>query len=127
MPIVRKFFCFSLREAALFFGYLGLLVECLHIAWSLTFGYSFCSKVIMLWSFATLWNLCAELFLLTAVYRQNVHLLPAHMVTYLCGLILELMSHMLTAASGSLCSQTVGYAVFSISCKLVIDYNMLKI
>ncbi|KPU73437.1 uncharacterized protein Dana_GF27304 [Drosophila ananassae] len=104
----------NLRLGTLVIGYLGILTEIVDISMLIYYGFLKCSYILTLWIIASIWNVSSELFLLVAVYRNNPHLLPVHLVTCLGGLIMMMITHMLVATSGVLHYGLVGYALFSI-------------
>ncbi|XP_039226871.1 uncharacterized protein LOC6529015 isoform X2 [Drosophila yakuba] len=97
MPLIKKFcYCFSLRSGALTIAY-------------------YCGDILLLWIISTVWNIISEMVLLTALHRDNPHLLPVHLVTCLCGLILEMTNHMWIASLGITDYILMSYAFFLIA------------
>ncbi|KAH8240903.1 hypothetical protein KR026_007384 [Drosophila bipectinata] len=118
MPIIKKcLYCIELRIATLIVGYFGILTEVIDIFVLINYGFTRCQYILTLWTFASIWNMSSELFLLVAVYRNNPNLLPVHLVTCLGGLIMKMIDHMLVASSGIFHYGLVTYSLFSIGCE----------
>ncbi|KAH8335785.1 hypothetical protein KR074_001972 [Drosophila pseudoananassae] len=118
MPIIKKcLFCINLRLATLIVGYFGILTEIIDIFVLISYGFTRCQYTLTLWTFASIWNMSSEIFLLVAVYRNNPILLPVHLVTCLGGLIMKMISHMLEASSGIFHYGLLAHALFSIGCE----------
>ncbi|XP_017067061.1 uncharacterized protein LOC108105139 [Drosophila eugracilis] len=114
MPLFRRFFlCFSLRSGALTIAYSGLVIIIIDSICTI-YNTKFCGEIKIMRIISTIWNVLSEIVLLTAVYRENPNLLPVHLVTCLCGLILEMSSHMIIAGIGLSDSFLIGYAFFAI-------------
>ncbi|EDV58017.1 uncharacterized protein LOC6542705 [Drosophila erecta] len=116
MPIIKKFcYCFSLRTGAFTIAYAGLTMDLLDAIAAIYTENHYCGDIILLAMISTVWNILSELVLLTALYRDNPHLLPVHLVTCLCGLIIEMNSHMLIASLGVTDYILMSYAFFLIA------------
>ncbi|XP_039502141.1 uncharacterized protein LOC120458530 isoform X3 [Drosophila santomea] len=118
MPLIKKFcYCFSLRSGALTIAYVGLTIDVLDSVATIYTESQYCGDILLLWIISTVWNIISEMVLLTALHRDNPHLLPVHLVTCLCGLILEMTNHMWIASLGITDYILMSYAFFLIACK----------
>ncbi|EDW51820.1 uncharacterized protein LOC6611351 [Drosophila sechellia] len=116
MPIIKKFcFCFSLRIGAFSIAYAGLTMDVLDTVATIYTKSQYCADILLLWIISTIWNIISALVLLTALFRENPHLLPVHLVTSLCGLILEMTNHMVIASLGRTDYVLMSYAFIMIA------------
>ncbi|EDW89759.1 uncharacterized protein Dyak_GE20946 [Drosophila yakuba] len=116
MPLIKKFcYCFSLRSGALTIAYVGLTIDVLDSVATIYTESQYCGDILLLWIISTVWNIISEMVLLTALHRDNPHLLPVHLVTCLCGLILEMTNHMWIASLGITDYILMSYAFFLIA------------
>ncbi|KAH8335784.1 hypothetical protein KR074_001971, partial [Drosophila pseudoananassae] len=115
MPFLRKFLCFSLRDGCLYLCYVNLITQLFDVLWIVYTNYQFCQRVYVIWFFSTLWHVISELILIYAVFGQNYHLMPLHMVTNLLGLILQMINHMMIAALPHMKYVWIGYSLYEIA------------
>ncbi|XP_016956530.1 uncharacterized protein LOC108028998 [Drosophila biarmipes] len=112
---MKKFCCcLSLRTGALSIAYSGITVDVFESIWNIISKDQFCGDILVIWIISAFWNILSDMVLFIAIYRENPHLLPVHLVTCLAGLMLEMVSHMVIAAIGMADYYLVGFAFFKI-------------